>query len=186
MLIENDNVEKYIQMIQNQKNVPHEHSVQVSKYALKLGMRTGCSEKSLQHLVIGGLLHDVGKVYMNDELFTNTTLNSRLKDQIFNHTIMGVSLASNLNLPQEVMDIILLHHERVDGSGYPYQLFGYEIPKLVKIISICDAYSAMISERSYSESKTKEEAIEELVLNKGTQFDASLVDYFIEVLEDTI
>lgn len=184
MVLENIIDNQYIQFLEKQEKTTVEHSVHVSKLALKLGKKIGCSNQELKHLIIGGLLHDIGKVKIDNDLFTSIDLTPRLKEQIHNHTIDGITILSTIELPQEIKEIILLHHERIDGNGYPFQLIGDEIPDLVKIITICDSYSAMISNRIYSKAKSKMEAIEELRNHKGTQFDSDYVELFIRMLEE--
>ena len=160
------------------------HSSRVSHLAYEFGNHLGLSTQDKKRLFIGGFLHDIGKnTFDKDLLESENPLTKDRRDKIYNHTLIGYSLINDGIQDQTIKEIVLFHHERVDGTGYPYQLYGYEIPYLAKIISICDAYDAMVSGRSYKEAITPEEAIDELIHNAGTQFDYVLVSKFIDFMQ---
>ena len=96
---------------------------------------------------------------------------------------MGAKILSCIDMFQDLDDIVLSHHERYDGSGYPNQRQGGEIPLQARIISIADAFDAMMSNRHYRKKLTLEKALCELREGKNTQFDGSLVDVFISIIE---
>lgn len=159
------------------------HSERVMNYSLKLGKQLNLTATELESLRRGSILHDIGKLGIPDEILLKK---GRLTEQEFNiikgHSIKGVSFIDNLKFLQSALSIIRNHHERYDGTGYPDGLQGDEIPLLTRIVTIADAYDAMVSEREYRKKFTKEEAIGELKRNRGTQFDPLLVDEFIKII----
>ena len=171
------------------------HSLNVSKYALLLGKELNLSINELNILQIGGLLHDIGKIYIPSSILNkSTSLTNDEFELIKRHTTIGNNLMPK-EYYSEIKKIIRNHHERIDGNGYPDGLKGNEISYFAKIISIVDAFDAMTSKRSYNKVKTFEEALEELYncsrqqMNKNNeiiqQFDTFLVDKFIETIKRT-
>ena len=172
-----------IQSLTNHSPSPISHSYNVSQMANSFGAYLGLCNKDINKLIIGGLLHDIGKVSYDDDLLSGIeTLDEEKRGVIHNHTIVGLSIVNHHIVDKEIREIILYHHERVDGKGYPFGLIGNEIPKLVKIISIVDAYDAMTSSRGYNEKLTKEQAIQEIIHCAGSQFDEDLAHSFIGYL----
>ena len=166
---------------------PHikEHGERLQNLAKALGKDIGLSESKLQRLKLLALLHDMGKLSTPDSiLFKPGKLTEEEWEIIKKHAEDGYKIAENIPPLVSIARDILHHHERWDGTGYPQGLKGKEIPILSRIISIIDAYDMMLTERSYKKAMTKEEAIEELKENAGTQFDQELVERFIKIIED--
>lgn len=170
------------------------HSINVSNYAVILGKELNLSDDDLNILKMGGLLHDIGKILIPETILNKTTkLNKEEFEIIKKHTIIGELLLSN-DLPKKIKEMIRYHHERIDGKGYPDVLKDNEIPYFAKILSIVDAFDAMTTKRPYNQIKTLEETINELYkssrpcLNQNgeiiQQFDAKLVDIFINCIKD--
>ncbi len=107
-------------------------------------------------------------------------LNASEWKEIKKHPIVSYQLLKNVEVYAHLAEATLYHHEKLDGTGYPEGLTKEEIPLLAKIIAVADAYEAMTAKRPYKEMKTKEEAVEELLKNKGGQFDSKIVDIFVE------
>lgn len=178
------------------KNISNDllvHSLNVSKYAVLLGKELNLGISELNILQIGGLLHDIGKIYIPSNILSKSTrLTNDEFEVIKKHTTIGDSLIPNENY-DEIKKIIRNHHERIDGKGYPDGLKGNEISYFAKIICIADSFDAMTSKRSYNKIKNIDEALEELYNcsrptknNKNEivqQFDTILVDKFIEVIK---
>ena len=159
------------------------HSERVMEYSIALGEEIGLSTQDIKILQHGSILHDIGKIGIPDEiLLKNGTLTQKEYEIIKTHPANGESFISSLEFLEETLPIIRHHHERIDGKGYPDNLIGDDIPLLARIAAIADAYDAMTSERPYRHALTKEEAIEELINNSGTQFDSYLVQKFIECI----
>lgn len=160
------------------------HSDRVSYYSLKLAKALNKSESFCECVRIAGLLHDIGKVGVADSvLCKNKELTDEEYESIRLHPRMGAKILSCIDMFQDLDDIVLSHHERYDGSGYPNQRRGDEIPLQARIISIADAFDAMMSNRHYRKKLTLEKALRELREGKNTQFDGSLVDVFISIIE---
>ncbi|WP_371381256.1 HD-GYP domain-containing protein [Sporomusa aerivorans] len=132
----------------------------------------------------GSLLHDIGKAEIQATVLNKkASLTSEEYAQIKYHPLFGYTLAQSMDLPEQVCEIILCHHERYDGTGYPCHLKGKEIPLLARICSVVDAFEAMVAKRSYRTPLSCEAAFRELVSNKGTQFDPDLVNRFMDLKE---
>ncbi len=159
------------------------HSEQVAYYAVLLGKRLGLSEEEIETIKIASYLHDLGKLGIKDDiLFKKGPLSPEERNIIKKHPLITVDILQPLEVDKEKLEACLYHHERIDGRGYPFGVPGEKIPLYAKILSIADAYSAMISKRPYRDAMSKEEAIKELMKNAGTQFDRELVNVFVDVL----
>jgi HD-GYP domain-containing protein (c-di-GMP phosphodiesterase class II) len=159
-----------------------DHSEQVAAMALSIGEMMALEDTELQDLYYASLLHDIGKV-----IIPNTILNK--KDQltldefkrIKMHPLIGFEATKDLKNLSSISKYIRHHHERYDGFGYPDQLRGEAIPLISRIITVVDAYDAMTSKRAYRDSLSRDEAVQELIENKGTQFSPEVVDIFLEI-----
>ncbi len=159
------------------------HSARVSKYCEKIAKKLGFDETDTARLKLAGMTHDIGKIAIPDEILHKP---AKLTDEeyaiIKTHAETGYKI---LSAAKEYHDIALAarhHHERWDGKGYPVGLKGEEIPLFSRIICVLDAFEAMTSDRVYHKAQSEEYAINELLRCSGTQFDAKIVDIFIEVL----
>jgi len=165
----------------NEKNKREElHSRRVSEISCLFGTALGFSDQNIDEIKTIGLLHDIGKIGINEDLLNKPgkLLDSEF-EEIKRHPEIGYRILSMVNDMSDIANYILYHHERWDGNGYPRKLSGVDIPLQSRIISIVDAYDAMTSERSYKIGLSKEEAIMELKKCAGTQFDPDLIDVFI-------
>jgi putative nucleotidyltransferase with HDIG domain len=160
------------------------HSAAVARYARALAREAGCSvdEQDLVHTA--GLLHDIGKFIFPDRILL---ANSRLTDEDWEivkcHPYQGAKIVRNVEGYGPVADIILGHHERWDGKGYPRGLHEEQIPLLSRMISIADTYDVMTARDSYRKPVSRAEAIIELQRVAGAQLDAHLVGLFVEMVE---
>lgn len=160
------------------------HSKKVSKYACDIATELGYSEEKIKIVRIAGLLHDIGKIGVSDEILgKNTDLNDNEWKPIHAHPSMGVSILRHIDSIKECLPGVLYHHERYDGMGYPQRLKGENIPLDARILAVADSYDAMTSNRSYRDNSwTSWRAIEELIRCSGTQFDPRIVKVFIKLL----
>jgi HD-GYP domain-containing protein (c-di-GMP phosphodiesterase class II) len=163
------------------------HCERVSYFSLLLGEKLQLSEAELYELRHGSLLHDIGKLSVSELLLQKP---ARLTDdeyeQIKQHSTTGYELIRDLPNLELAKDIVLYHHERFDGFGYPEGRAEEDIPLFARIVCIADAYDAMTSKRVYRKHiMSKHEAVEELIKCKGSHFDPYLVDLFIEALDET-
>lgn len=157
------------------------HCRNVSQYGKLLAEAAGLNDSDIRKTETAGLLHDVGKIIIDASILKNDSILSKEEyDEIKKHSEIGYRILHNVVELRDIANIILNHHERPDGKGYPNHMKEKDIPYISKIISIADAYDAMIHKRRYKKSMSKEEAFEELKKNSGTQFDSKLVEIFIE------
>lgn len=160
------------------------HSDRVSHYCKLMGEKLNLNQNQIKELEFAGLMHDIGKITIPDSILDKP---GKLTDDEWvimkKHTINGYQILKSADKYSRLAEYALTHHERWDGKGYPNGLSGEDIPLFSRIISIADAYEAMTADRPYRKALTKEIAIDELNRCVGSQFDAKLVDVFInEVL----
>ncbi len=161
------------------------HSVMTMEYAVKLAEKLGMSEKEKENIRHACLLHDLGKVNISPEILNKPgKLTSDEFEYIKKHPVEGINILGRLNILRDVIPIVLYHHERFDGNGYPCSLKGEDIPVGARICSIADAYSVMLTDRPYKSAMTPEQAKEELKRCSGSQFDAGLVEAFLETVDE--
>lgn len=166
----------------HEKNSREEqHSKRVSEICENIGNAMGFSEIEVNRLKVVGLLHDIGKIALDESILNKP---GKLTDdewkEIKRHPDIGYRIISSSYDMSELADCILAHHERWDGSGYPKGLKGEAIPRVARIIAIADSYDAMTSERSYRKALSEEEVLAEIRNNAGTQFEPEIVRIFIE------
>lgn len=161
------------------------HSDRVAYYAGLIGERLGLDGPDREKLRIAGMFHDVGKIGTADDILSKSDSLSREEfEEIKKHPLKGAHILSAVSMFKDVVPIVKCHHERIDGNGYPEGIKGEEIPYFSKIISVADAFDAMMSDRQYRSRLNLPDAIDQLKQGRGTQFDAELVDIFVEILDD--
>lgn len=162
-----------------------EHTDNLNELVLKLGRKLKLSESGLDELSLLSRLHNIGKVAIPEKILQKKgKLTMRDWDTIKKHPVIGSNICSSSPLLSHIANAVLCHHEWWDGSGYPKGLKGNKIPMISRVIAIVDAYDAMIHERSYKKKMTIEEAVQELKVCAGTQFDPGLVETFIDIIEN--
>ncbi|MFO7654355.1 MAG: HD-GYP domain-containing protein [Candidatus Krumholzibacteriia bacterium] len=160
----------------------HGHSYRVAKYAVRIGRTMGLSDKELERLEYGGLLHDIGKIAItNDIICKPGRLTASEFEVMKSHPTIGADIVEQISFLRETTELVRHHHERPDGKGYPSGLRDGEISLGCHILNVCDAFDAMTSDRPYRRALSVEKAIEELVRFKGTQFDARVVDTVLKL-----
>lgn len=161
------------------------HSIRVAQYTRKIAQRMGFDESECDRMYYIGLMHDCGKMGIPDAVLCKA---SRLTDEeyeiIKTHTTQGDKILREFTSVEGIRDGVLYHHERYDGKGYPTGLKGEEIPLVARIICVADSFDAMNSNRCYRKRLAKDEIMEQLQSNKGTQFDPKLVDILLGMLAD--
>ncbi len=161
------------------------HSVRVAEYSKAIAARYGKNEKEQEDIYYMGLLHDVGKIGIPDEIINKT---SKLTDEeyavIKTHPSIGADILKNIS---EIPDIGIgarWHHERYDGKGYPDGLLGEQIPETARIIGVADAYDAMTSKRSYRDVLSQEIVRGEIERGRGSQFDPKFADVMLQLIDE--
>jgi len=160
------------------------HSAAVARYSRAIAQRAGYSRREEELVHIAALLHDIGKFILPDRILkANVPLTDEDWMLIRRHPQQGARVVSSLDGYGPVAEIILAHHERIDGKGYPRGLVGDDIPELSRIISVADTYDVMTARDSYRTPMSSYDAIVELRRVAGKQLDARFVEVFIELLE---
>lgn len=164
----------------------HAHSERVAQYALTLGRIIQMTVPELTTLERGVYLHDIGKIGIPDRvLLKHSSLMDEEWEVMKKHPQLGYRLASRVEFLKDAAKIILSHHERYDGGGYPYGLEGERIPLGARVFAVVDALDAITSDRPYRKAKPLSAAREEIWRHSGTQFDPKVVDAFMSVPEST-
>ncbi|QXM06842.1 HD-GYP domain-containing protein [Crassaminicella indica] len=171
-----------INMLKEKDDITKNHSIMVGVYAKKFGEKLGFSSDDLQELEYAGIVHDIGKIIIPDEiLLKKSKLINNEYEIMKRHSLAGYKILKEMKAPRSLLPYVLYHHERIDGKGYPLGLREREIPYKVRLFSICDAYEAMTGDRPYKVALSKQEALERLRLGAGSQFDQELVGLFIRL-----
>ncbi|MBF0502232.1 MAG: HD domain-containing protein [Candidatus Riflebacteria bacterium] len=161
----------------------HGHSKRVTELSMGLGQEINLGKSDLENLRIASILHDIGKIGIPESILNKP---NRLTDEEFqiikSHPELGVRILKNVEFLGNIVPIILHHHERFDGRGYPDSLKADEIPLAARIITISDSYDAMTSDRPYRKAMELDQACAELLRCKGSQFDPDLTDAFIRMM----
>ncbi len=161
------------------------HNERVSGYSVALAQATGISEAEQKILRMAGILHDIGKIGVPDNVLNKPgRLNRDEFERIFLHPEEGEKILAPLRCLSGVRDVVLYHHERYDGTGYPRGLKGEQIPFCARIVAIADSYDAMTSTRPYRQAFSRGKAIEELENRAGQMWDPALVRIFVAWLNE--
>jgi putative nucleotidyltransferase with HDIG domain len=159
------------------------HSERVSALAVAIGRAMLLSEQELDVLRLGALLHDIGKIGVPDRILGKpSALTAAEFELIRAHPVIGARILQSIPFLTQHLPIVELHHERPDGTGYPYGLKDESIPLAARIVHVADAYDAITSARAYRPGRLPHEAIAELRRGAGTDFDATAVEALIETL----
>lgn len=180
-----DTIEALRQVVDTKDEYTRGHSDRVSYYCVMIGKALGLNDEEIETVRVAGLFHDVGKMGITDDiLFKSEKLDKREFEEIKKHPIKGARILSAISMFRDVVPIVKCHHERIDGSGYPEGLKGNEIPLLARIVSVADAFDAMLSDRHYRSKLDLKSAIDQLIEGSGTQFDGDIVRLFISMLDN--
>jgi len=161
------------------------HADRVSVYSERFARKMGLTEKEVEQIRVGGVLHDIGKIGFSDRIFSDEDIsfNEGMVTEIHKHPEIGVDILKDLTFLGPVLDYVHYHHESLDGAGYPEGLKDEEIPLGAKIISVADCFDAVTSERSYQKGRTMEEAFAILKEISG-KLSPELVNAFMEEIEE--
>jgi len=164
-----------------------QHAERLAELSTRVGRMLNLMEKDLGELQLLGMLHDIGKIGIDDKILNKP---GKLTEEEWvimkRHPEIGYRIARASHKLARIADYILTHHERWDGTGYPKGLKGNDIPLLSRILAVADAYDAMTEDRVYRKAMSKEQALEEIRQNAGTQFDPLISNIFIETILEEI
>ena len=161
------------------------HSDRVSAYSVLIGQAMELDDATIHTLKIGGLFHDIGKIGVPDNILTK---NGKLTDveyaEIKKHPDIGAHILGDAAIFKDIIPIVLHHHERFDGKGYPSQLSGEDIPLIARIAAVADTFDAMTSRRPYRDALPLDNVIAEIERCSGTQFDPNVANAFLGILRN--
>jgi hypothetical protein len=158
-------------------------AAQTMFYAVQVAERLGCSDDELAAIKLGALFHDIGTIGVPEHLLRKpSALDAREWAEVKAHPVIGANLLSNVPMLERIRPIVLSHHERFDGTGYPQGLKADKIPLAAQIIAVADAYQAMTQTRPYRPALSAKAALRELRANSGTQFNPVVVEAFIKTV----
>lgn len=161
------------------------HSKRVAEYARAIARRMGKNEDEVLEIYYAGLLHDVGKIRVPDDIINKP---GKLTDEEFNyiklHPVAGHHILKEISGNRRFSEGARFHHERFDGKGYPNGLVGKNIPEIARIIGVADAYDAMASDRSYRNALPQNVVREEIEKGRGTQFDPEIADVMLKLIDE--
>jgi putative two-component system response regulator len=173
-------IKAFSETIEQKDRYTQGHCGRVSRIALNIGRACGLSSSELMIVEGGALLHDIGKIGIPVGILNKPTpLDAEEVEILQNHVIAGERILHHIEMFAPYVPIVRSHHERYDGQGYPDGLKGNEIPLLVRIVTLADAFDAMTSGRSYRSSTPLEDTLLDIVEHRNRQFDPELVDLFI-------
>jgi putative nucleotidyltransferase with HDIG domain len=166
------------------EHMPNGHSSRVMEYSMMIGEELGLPFEEVEQLRFAGLLHDIGKTGLpSDLLLKSSKLSAEELKRVRAHAELGASIVDQIEFLKSLTPIILHHHERYDGSGYPAGLTGEQIPLLARVLAVADSFDAMSTQRVYRKKLTYRQACEELRAQAGTQFEPRIVAALLEALE---
>jgi HD-GYP domain-containing protein (c-di-GMP phosphodiesterase class II) len=182
-IIRNPNAMLWMSRIREVASYTADHSLNVCILCLALGRHLGYSKDELFALGMCGLLHDVGKMRVAEEVLNKPSkLTEKEWKQMQAHVIFGRNLLMESPDVGQSVDVAYSHHERIDGKGYPRGLDGSQLSEFTKIVSLADSFDAMTANRIYSKAMTSSAAVKEIYASRGTQFDEKLALQFIKII----
>jgi len=174
----------FARTIEAKDHITGNHVERAVRYATEIAKKLKLSERDIEHIREAAVLHDLGKIGVSDKnLNKKSKLTKKEFEEIKKHPQIGVDIIRPIHLMHDLIPLILYHHERWDGKGYPAGLKGEEIPIGARIIAIADVYEALISNRPYRKAYSKKEAIAIIKKEKGTHFDPAICDMFLKIIE---
>ncbi|KIL09589.1 diguanylate cyclase [Clostridium botulinum] len=180
-------IKTLISVINAKDKYTYGHVERVVIYSRIIADKLKLSEYDKKILIYGAYMHDIGKINISKEiLIKKMKITSEEWKILKQHPANGVEIIKSVESLKMLIPLIINHHERYDGKGYPNKLKGKEIPYLARILTVVDSFDAMTSNRPYNDRKTYEEGIEELERCSGTQFDPEIVKAFIEVIRSNV
>lgn len=177
-------VDALLQVLDKKQNFPWGHSKRVAGYVNSMSEKIGLSSEEARKIELAALLHDIGKMEIDTNILSKPEeLTEEEFDVIKKHPQIGENIVKEISSLNETGPLILSHHERFDGAGYPYGLKGEEIPLGARMIAIAETFDGLVSQFPFCVPFSRKEAIDVLRKNAGGQLDPKLVEKFIEIVE---
>ena len=180
-------IRQFVRAVELKDPYTRNHSERVAEIVIAIHRELGTPERELSDRYLAALLHDVGKIVVPSVVLMKPgSLTPKEFEQVKRHVVVGAEAVRRIDLLSHLADEVLLHHERLDGSGYPYGLRGDEIPRNVRILGVADSFEAMTSARVYRSARSVSEAAEELRRVAGSQLDQEPVDALMRAIASGI
>ncbi|MHB8105586.1 MAG: bifunctional diguanylate cyclase/phosphohydrolase, partial [Dehalococcoidales bacterium] len=177
-------ITSFAELVDSRSYYTAKHSKRVTDFALALARVLGLSKEETAKIETCAMLHDIGKIAISGEILGKSgDLTKQEKEILKTHPQLGVDMIKSIPQLADCVEPVLHHHEKYDGTGYPDGQKGEDIPIISRILAIANEFAVMTSDRSYSETITHENAIEELKRGAGTQYDPYLVERFASIFE---
>jgi len=181
--IQKETIHSIITLLEKHDPYTKGHSENVARLSREFSSYLGLSEKRVQDIYWAGILHDMGKILLPQNILNKPTkLTMKEFEEIKRHPVYAYEVFKKSRSMKEIAKFIKHHHEKYNGKGYPDGLKGKDIPYESRIISIADAWDAMTSERVYKPGLSRSEAISEIMQNKGEQFDPQLAEKWLRFI----
>ena len=178
-------IKTLLSVINSRDRYTYNHTDRVVHYCEIYSKYVKLNEKDSKTLLYSAYLHDIGKINVAKEiLISEKKLTDQQWEEMKKHPFDGAEIIKKIKNLEGVSEIVVQHHEKYDGSGYPYGVKGDQIYPLSRILTLADSFDAMTAKRPYQKVKTFEEAFEEIRRCKGTQFDPEIAEVFISALEE--
>lgn len=178
-----ETIEALVRALEARDTYTKGHSDRVNRMSVAIARKLELTEEEIEDIHHGSLLHDIGKIGVYDRILLKPQgLNAEEFEMMQGHPGMGAEMLAHSELLKRHIPIILHHHERQDGSGYPLKLKGDEIPLGARIVQVADSWDAMTSDRPYRRRLSREIAVQRLKEARGTQLDPHVVDAFLSTL----
>ncbi|HLV09367.1 MAG TPA: HD-GYP domain-containing protein [Halanaerobiales bacterium] len=178
-------IHSFMKILQLYDNYTGDHSKNVAELAKKIAVYMGLEQDLVNKVYLAGLVHDIGKVIIPRSILNKTGhLTACEFEKIKEHPGWGYEILKESKQLSSVAEIVLYHHERWDGEGYPEGLSGNSIPLFSRIIAVADAWDAMTSARPYRRPLSFDEAVSELLNNKGEQFAPEVIEVFYQIIKE--
>lgn len=186
--IYHDTIQAFAAAIDAKDEYTKNHSYRVAKYVVAIGRELQWDEQEIEGLYIAGLLHDVGKIILSDEVLKKKrSLSDVEAEEVRLHSKLSFDIISKINFPwKNIVNTVRHHHERLDGNGYPDALSDDELTDAEKALILADSFDAMTTDRPYRKRLSLKQALDELTRHRGTQFDGKILAAFCRVLEKEI
>lgn len=176
-----------LQVLDKKQIFPWAHSKRVARHVNFMAEKVGLSSDEARKVELAALLHDIGKIEIDENILNKSEeLTESEFDKIKQHPEIGESIVKEIEALNETAPLILSHHERFDGTGYPCGLKGEEIPLGARMIAIAETFDGLTSQCSFCVPFSRKEAIDVLKKNAGGQLDPELVEKFIEIVDKTV
>jgi HD-GYP domain-containing protein (c-di-GMP phosphodiesterase class II) len=180
-----DTMKSLAEVVEAKDTATRGHLDRTQRYGMTLAAEIDPQMARRPELAFGFFLHDIGKVGIPERVLCKPSPLTESEWKVMRtHPVIGADIVRPIAFLAGAIDIIMSHHERFDGGGYPFGLTGEQIPKEARIFAVADAFDAMTSDRPYREALEMDEALERIRLASGTQFDPSVVDAFLGLAED--